>query len=542
VAALLFVVVFAGIAYPRRAELAGWWKRNVGSPPEPVIAVIPLEEIGEREHFFADGLTDDVIMRLGQTPGLRVLGRSSTRSYRGRAPSDVARELGAAVVLTGSVQRERGDLKVNLELIDPSDGIQIWRRQFVRTATDVLAMQSEIADSVAAALQLELTASATRTRTSARTVSPEAYETYTRARAAAAARDQDRAIALYEEAIRADPGLAEAYAGLTSMIYHRAAFGGEGLSAAEGARMRDLAMRAAAIEPDLPEVEIAVGLTAPTLREALEHMARAIALDPSHADAHHELGDQIVGFAPARALRAFARSRALDPQLFANYPDETLTNLTLGRLDAAHDVLAEARRVFPKSPFLNSLQSVVADYTGESERAIALMEQFITAPDAPRGAWLNLARLYVKAGRRSDAERAVAAGLRLFPAYCEGRAFEAGLLVDRGRRREAREAANAIRSRATLGCAATAAAAIADTTTAAAVLRRIAVEESELRRWVLLQFGFSGQLALQQRLYPWNKVATSRAVADAEEEIQAAIRRTQPVIEDALRSLPPESR
>jgi non-specific serine/threonine protein kinase len=542
VAALLFVAVLAGIGYPRRAELAGWWKRNVGSPPEPLIAVIPLDEIGESEHVFADGLTDDVIMRLGQTPGLRVLGRSSTRSYRGRAASEVARELGAAVVLTGSVQRERGDLKVNLELIDPSDGIQIWRRQFVRTATDVLAMQSEIADSVAAALQLELAASATRTRTSARTVSPEAYETYTRARAAAAARDQDRAISLYEEAIRADPGLAEAHAGLASIIYHRAAFTGEGFSGAEEARMREAAMRAAAIEPDLPEVEIAVGLTAPTLRESLEHMVRAIALDPSHADAHHELGDQLAGFAPARALRTFQRSRALDPQLFANYPDETLLNLEMGRIAAAGDVVRETRRVFPDSPFLLSLEALFVNAAGDSARAMSLQEQFLAGPVAPRGAWLNLARLYLKAGRRADAERTLNAGLRRFPGYCEGEAVAAGLLADRGHRREAQRASETIRQRAPLRCAVTASAAIGDVATAAAMLRRIAADERELREWLVAQFGSTGDSALEARLYPWQKVADAPAIVAARQEIRAAIERLQPVINDALRSLPQESR
>jgi TolB-like protein len=536
------VTLLAGVAYAYRGELAGWWKRSFGGTPAPVVAVIPLEEIGEQEQWFADGLTGDVIMRLGQIDGLRVLGRSSTRSYRGRSPSEVARELGAAVVLTGSVQRERGDLKVNLELIDPSDGVQIWRQQFVRSAPSVLSLQSEIADSVARALELELVGSQMRTRTSARTVYPEAYETYTRARAAAAARDQDLAVRLYEEAIAADPGLAEAYAGLASAIYHRAAFVADGISADDEARIRDAATRAAAIEPDLPEVEIAAGLTSTSLRETLDHMIRAITLDPSHADAYHELGDQVIGFSPERALPIFRRSRALDPQLFANYPDEILANIILGRTGDAPAVLAEAKRVFPTSPYLFSLEGVIAESKGDVEEAVMLTERLAERPEMPRAGWLALARLYEKTGRRNDAERAIRTGLKRFPGYCEGQAVLAAMRHDAGRTAEARRIMASLGKNASARCAATAAAALDDARGAAAVLRSVARDESRLREWVLLQFGLSGDLALRRRSYPWEKVADDAEVLAAESELAAQIARRKPIIENALKSLPPESR
>jgi TolB-like protein/Tfp pilus assembly protein PilF len=542
VALLVAVVTLAGIAYPYRADIWRWWKRTMGSPPAPLVAVIPLEEIGEEEQWFADGLTEDMIMRLGQTPGLRVLGRSSTRSYRGRSPSDVARELGAAVVLTGSVRREQGDLKVSLELIDPSDGVQIWRRQFVRTASSVLALQSEIADSVASALEVELVGLPARTRTTARTVYPEAYETYTRARAAAAARQSDRAIELYEQAIRLDEGLAEAYAGLASTLFHRGTFMSDGLSAHDEARIRDAAMRAALIEPDLPEVEIAAGLTAPSLHAALEHMVRALKLDPSHADAYHEFGDQISGFQPERALRVFSRSRALDPLLFANYPDGVVLNVMLGRVEEAKAVLGEARRIFPQNPFLPSMESVIAEKSGEVARAVALFEKTIEWSDTPPAAWLALARLYYRAGRLADAERALRTGLAKSPDYCEGRAALAGLLADGGRLREARRIAPARGAASSLRCEATAAAALGDSAGVAAVFRRIATDEKRLRNWFLLQFGLNGEFAWSQRLYPWNKVAEAPEVVSAYEQVRAAADRLAPVIQNALASLPPESR
>src|SRR5205807_9806758 len=107
------------------------WRRTIGPPP-PMIAVLPLElaEPDASQTYFADGLTEDLISRLGQTPGLKVLGRSATRNYRGRAPAAVARELGASVVLSGSVRPAGDAMKISLALIDPRDGTEIWTGQY----------------------------------------------------------------------------------------------------------------------------------------------------------------------------------------------------------------------------------------------------------------------------------------------------------------------------------------------------------------------------------------------------------------------------
>jgi eukaryotic-like serine/threonine-protein kinase len=527
----------AAIAYPRRGEIARWWKHAFGPAPDPVVAVIPLEEIGEREHWFADGLTDDVIMRLGQTPGLRVLGRSSTRSYRGRAPSDVAGELGASVVLTGSVQRVAGDIKINLELIDPSDGVQIWRQQFVRAAAGVLALQSEIADAVASALRLQLVGSPARARTAARTVNPEAYETYVRGRAAFSRRDQQRAIALFEEAIAKDPGLAEAHAALATARYHLATFAGHGLNQAEETQIRAAAQRAAAIEPDLPEVEIALGLTEPTLRAALSRLVRAATLDPSNADAYHDIGDQIAGVAPEQALAMFNRSRALDPQLFANYPDGVVVNLQLGRVDAAGEIAREALRLFPDNPYAPTLGASIAGFRGEADRAIGLLRKLADRAVLPSPGWLNIARLEHAAGRPAAAVRTLRQAVERYPQDCELRGALAGLLADTRQAAEARTLAASITPASPIACQATVAAAMGDAGRTASALRRIAGQEPELRSWLLLQFGVSRAESFDQRAYPWGKVADAPAVVDAQRQLHAARDQLRIVAEEELRAL-----
>jgi TolB-like protein len=181
-AAATLVVGALGLGgYAERSELRRMWKQYFGARLAPVIAVIPLEEIGQQQTYFADGLTDDLVMRLGQTAGLRVLGRSATRAYRGHQPVEVAQQTGAAVVLTGTVQREGNDLKINMELIDPADNVQVWRQQFVNPAGSVLAAQALIAEEVARALRVQLAPTELRERSRER--SRPRRTTSTRARA-----------------------------------------------------------------------------------------------------------------------------------------------------------------------------------------------------------------------------------------------------------------------------------------------------------------------------------------------------------------------
>src|SRR5262249_45365677 len=156
-------------------------------------------------------LTEDLITRLGQTPGLKVFGRSATREYRNRSPKDVARDLGAGVVLTGSVRPSGDSVKVALELVSPSDGQAIWSGQHRPEPKDIFKVQAQVADEVAAALRVKLEPTAARARAAARTVDPRAYEMYTRARQAMDQRRLPEATALFQQAIAADAGLAEAH-------------------------------------------------------------------------------------------------------------------------------------------------------------------------------------------------------------------------------------------------------------------------------------------------------------------------------------------
>jgi serine/threonine-protein kinase len=311
---LLVVAAAAALAYPRLDAIRGWARHLFGPPPAAVIAVIPFAEQGQPDTAFADGLAEDLAMRLGETPGLTVVGRSAVRSFRGREVSDVARQTNAAVVLTGTIQRPGGDLKLDLRLVDASDGAQVWQQEFTNAPNSIIAGQAVVAEEVAKALGVPGTPAPSRERMLSRSISPDAYDTYTRARAALSRREYDRAIQLFESAAKQDEGLAEALAGLAIAQYRRAISSGQGMSPEVQAQVRDAVTRAAATEPDLAMVEMAAGVVAPNLRESLNHLVRAARIDPSYAAPYGAIADLIAPLDSTRAGALNARARRLDPQ------------------------------------------------------------------------------------------------------------------------------------------------------------------------------------------------------------------------------------
>ncbi len=527
-AALSIVAAVALGGYSQRREARRIWRQWFGTTPAPVLALIPLNEIGQSQTTFADTLTDDLAMRLGQTAGLRVLGRSATREYRGRQPSEVAQETGAAVILTGTVARAEGDLKITLELIDPSDGVPVWRQEFVNQAANVLAAETVIADEVARALRVPPAPTELHERTMARTVSPEAYDLYARARDARVRGNVDAAVDLFDKAARQDEGLAEAYAGLAEALHARALVRG-GPDKGDQERARQVASRAAAIEPDLAAVELAAGFAAPSYRDALRHFARAARQDPSSGDAFHELGDQLIHVDTERAIRMYERSRSLDPRRVDNYADLVFAKVMLGnRREAAGEVDA-LQRAMPRDPRAALLRARV--HAGTNPGALVdELQKAATRGDLPPAGQLLLAERLVTGGRTDDAARMLRRLAASNPAVCEGPALLSGLLGPESRGPAAEGA--------TPGCAALGSAAVGDAPAAAAALRRIAQDEQALRSWMQIRSGTTWERALEEALYPWNKVAQAPEVVAARGEIRAAYAALKKVADDELKTLP----
>jgi len=130
-------------------------------PKKPSIAVLPFDNLSgdAGQEYIADGITDDIITTLSQVPGMFVIARNSTFTYKGRAVKvqDVAADLGVRYVLEGSVQKSGDVVRIHAQLIDTSDGNHLWAERYDRQLTDLFVLQDDITEHVVTALQIELT-------------------------------------------------------------------------------------------------------------------------------------------------------------------------------------------------------------------------------------------------------------------------------------------------------------------------------------------------------------------------------------------------
>ncbi len=532
-------------AWYQRVWIERMWKRWVGPPPAPVIAVMPLELLGPdaSQTYFADGLTEDLISRLGQTKGLRVLGRSATRGYRDRPLRDVARELGAGVVLTGSVRPGADTVKVSLELIDPTDGTAIWAGHYTRDIKDIFAVQEQVAREVAVALRLKLQPTAASARAASRLVDQRAYDAYLRGRHAAAERRLDEAQRFFEDAIRLDAGLAEAHAGLAEVLHLV-----DGYDAADDlareARLRKAAERAYELDPDSPQANLAAGLASEKLSDALEYLKRAIALDPSYSEAYHQIGDQIADFDPVRAIAFYRRSLALDPLMSATRGDVARVQSILGRFD-------EAQRELDAAPGDETSKTparlILLRGRHRYDAALALFAQKAAPWDVPvfRLEYANTLRM---AGRADDAFREAMSLVAENPSDCAANATLAALRQERGLSNLARQtvapalAAAAMESAGprSLRCGVLSLAAIGNAEGVGAQLRRVAASERLLRAWALDVVGLSGGALLKNGMYPISRVIEQPPVVDARRELDRAYAAAAAKVSAALGDVTPQ--
>ena len=540
VAAAAVLAAMAAAAWWQRASVARVWNRETGRGPAPNIAVLPLGLAGAdaSRAFFADGLTDDLITRLGQTKGLRVLGRSATRAYRDRTPRDVAKELGAAVVLTGTVGTRSDQVRLTLELVDPRDTTAIWAGEYTRDVKDIFAVQAQAAEDVARALRVTRHPTAASMRTASRLVDGRAYDLYLRGRQAAAERRIGEAISLYEQALAADDGLAEAFAGLADALDLQQSLLGEADDAARRERRRETASRAYQLDPDLPQANVAMGRAAGSLADALGHLRRAIEIDPSFTEAYRQIGDEIGDVDPELAIRVYRRSLQIDPRFDAGRAGIALMLVTLNRWDEARRELDGASS---SSGVLQGLRLLV---DLDEHRFQPAAEALLTIP-ALRSAppyWLAYVMALRTAGQSDDALREATQLVGAFPQLCNGRAILAGLRLEHGQMRPAHQLADPIvrAGRSEPGaaddvrCGATAAAAMGDARQLAAILERIASNETLLRHWTRAAFGQSGGALLRGRLYPWSGIADAPGVAPARRQLEQAYARARATAREKL--------
>jgi TolB-like protein/Tfp pilus assembly protein PilF len=299
--------------------------------PEKSIAVLPFDSLSEDKSnaYFAEGVQDEILTRLAKVADLKVISRTSTQHFKS-APDDlpqIARQLGVAHVLEGSVQKANDQIRVNVQLINALTDAHLWADTFDRKLTDIFAVESEIAKTIADTLQAKLTGSEKTAISKRPTENPEAYELYLKGRHFWNRRteaDIRKALEYFQQAIAKDPSYALAYAGLADCY---------------------------AILPSYTN-----GLPRQFVESAITASRRAIELDDSLAEAHTSFANAIAADLQLPASEAeFKRAFGLNPNYASAHQWYGEVLQSLGRFDEAIAEMRRARDLDPLSLIINSV-------------------------------------------------------------------------------------------------------------------------------------------------------------------------------------------
>ena len=328
------------------------------------IAVLPFQNLSDEKEnaYFADGMQDDILTNLSKIGDLKVISRTSVMSYRdgARNAREIGKSLGVGTLLEGSVRRSGNRVRVNVQLINANNDEHIWAEDYDRELTDVFAIQTDLAQKIASALQAKLSPNEKARLDRRPTRDSDAYLLYVQAHGYANRPDRFRdtslkAEELFEQAIKLDRNFAAAYAGLSmveSWLYHES----EPIPAhREKARLN--AEESLRLQPNLPEGHLALGFSyyygdrdyeralsefeiakrdLPNEADAYSAIAaiqrrqgkwaestanfeKAVSLDPKNANVLFNLGLNYMAQRDFEtADKIFDRAIAADPQAFAS--------------------------------------------------------------------------------------------------------------------------------------------------------------------------------------------------------------------------------
>src|SRR5881227_3058254 len=329
------------------------------------IAVLPFQNLSDEKEnaYFADGIQDDILTNLSKIGDLKVISRTSVMSYRGegtRNAREIGKALGVGALLEGSVRRAGNRVRVSVQLINANDDEHIWAEDYDRELTDIFAIQTDLAQKIASALQAKLSPNEKARLDRRPTRDSDAYLLYVQAHGYANRPDRFRdtslkAEELFEQAIKLDRNFAAAYAGLSmveSWLYHES----EPIPAhREKARLN--AEESLRLQPNLPEGHLALGFSyyygdrdyeralsefeiakrdLPNEADAYSAIAaiqrrqgkwaestanfeKAVSLDPKNANVLFNLGLNYMAQRDFQtADKIFDRAIAADPQAFAS--------------------------------------------------------------------------------------------------------------------------------------------------------------------------------------------------------------------------------
>jgi len=408
------------------------------------LAVLPLDNFSgsSQDDYFADGMTEALIADLAQIGGLRVISRTSVMQYRTHQKSapQIADELGADMIVEGSVLRAGDRVRVTAQLIDASSDDHLWARSYERTMRDVLSLQGQLAAEIAKEVKGALSPIQQGRLSQRKAIDPAVYDLYLRGRHAWNLRTDDgfaAAASYFQQAIDKDPEFALAYAGLADVYALPRSLGRPAINAESRAKALAAATRALALDDALAEAHtsraalhlfhdrnrpaaeaefrraLELNPDYPTARqwyaillsevardgEALEHAREAVALDPLSGTMRQTLGlVHYYGRRYAEAATTLRRAIELAPQL-------PLARAMLAKSLFQQGLFAEVVKVGesvpePRTADLLAITALAYLRSGDAARANAILKELRSRNPLPI---VPLAQWYAVAGDRDAA-------------------------------------------------------------------------------------------------------------------------------------------
>jgi len=366
------------------------------------IAVMPFQNLSgdPEQEFFSDGMTHDLITDLSRISGLLVVASSSVFTYKDRVPrpQQVAAELGVRFILEGSVRRAGQDIRINAQLVDTSNGRQLWAERYDGTMTDVFALQDKVARQIIGSLAPQLTRTEVDELKPLIETTPEAYDLLLQGLAHLrrwTPEDVLLARGFFLRTLELDPGYARAYANVALTYSVAIEYGWSAALEENAANARRYATKALELDPNQSMVFGSLAMIYMNLGDldnALASVDRALEIDPNYAD----------GYTVGAHINTYA-----------------------GNFEKAVEMINRAIRLNPRYSF-NEIQVMGnMDYLqGRYEQAAAHYEEVLMRnPSMPMGRkWL--AATYAQLGRESDAKWEVEETLMIMPDFSLAREAE----------------------------------------------------------------------------------------------------------------------
>jgi len=367
----------AGSGTPRQSEAATVSNKS--------IAVLPFKNLSsDKENaYFAQGIQDEILTRLAKIGALKVISRTSTSHFASSPQNlpEIARQLGVANLLEGSVQKAHDAVHVNVQLIRAATDDHLWAESYDRKLDDIFAVEKEVAQSIAASLNAKLTGAEEQAIAQKPTTNPAAYDAYLRGNTQFWEINEQSLLAAeksYQEAVSLDREFAIAWAALARL--DAVLYLVNDTTAARRAAAEQALNEAEHLQPQAAETKVARGyfayLVQHDLKGTLDLMEQAHRTWPNNAEVL-----QLLGFAAARLGQGNKAVEALDKAVVLN-PRDIATrwwaiDLRLGSRDfiAASRMIDEALQIWPDNPNLLAYKAQIFQATGQLDKAQPLVAQ-----------------------------------------------------------------------------------------------------------------------------------------------------------------------